>query len=782
VDSFIQSLETPVLSAKANRAALTYLAAVIARRPTVIVLEDLHWSDTLSLALVENMMTLTESGPLGLLVAMRPYRDEPSWMIHEVAARDHPHRYTSLMLEPLGTDDSSGVLDELLGDLPVDSRARQGILERSQGNPLYIEQMGRALKDLDADEFDASRVPSSLSGLLTARLDRLSEEQRYLVQLASVLGSEFDRGMLMALVDSPQVNSQVADLLRVGILMENPSRPRDLGFRHALIQEAAYETILRRTRRRLHRRVADQLITAGGSAAEVARHLMSADEPKEAYPYLVSAGVAATRAMSLADAIELLQVAIDNTPDDADPELIVLAHDTLGDAFAMIPDLSGAAASYQRLYDYGEKNQRPQTQVAALNRLAYATASIGADLERAMQYLADARRLAEDNDDEMGLAEYHMNSCFVASMAGDLGTAVAHDEETVRLGSRNGVDRVRLMGMVRRATNYIALLDWDRGIPAVESALEEAIGLGSEEAVATVRMTGSATAKLARGDIVESLEESTETLATLDRYGSFFLALAHNQIARCHYQLGNIDEALSHFLDVTRVAAALGQPFTGAAGSSGMALVYATVGLTDEVPGLRGEALDQIHGPIGEFLASTVLADLGWVSWMLGDHVAALGYFTEGLSASSTNQFLERPRLLIGKALAHLEFDDIDSADSDLARARDYVRDKELDLYVAHLDLAQGLLANRREDHDLATQSLSSAKEAALSRGQRIHLLDIEVERARIAARLGDAKGAATSGDSARSVLESIADGIVDETLRASYLERWDRAIASIIT
>jgi tetratricopeptide (TPR) repeat protein len=367
-------------------------------------------------------------------------------------------------------------------------------------------------------------------------------------------------------------------------------------------------------------------------------------------------------------------------------------------------------------------------------------------------------------------------------MAGDLGTAVAHDEETVRLGSRNGVDRVRLMGMVRRATNYIALLDWDRGIPAVESALEEAIGLGSEEAVATVRMTGSATAKLARGDIVESLEESTETLATLDRYGSFFLALAHNQIARCHYQLGNIDEALSHFLDVTRVAAALGQPFTGAAGSSGMALVYATVGLTDEVPGLRGEALDQIHGPIGEFLASTVLADLGWVSWMLGDHVAALGYFTEGLSASSTTQFLERPRLLIGKALAHLEFDDIDSADSDLARARDYVRDKELDLYVAHLDLAQGLLANRREDHDLATQSLSSAKEAALSRGQRIHLLDIEVERARIAARLGDAKGAATSGDSARSVLESIADGIVDETLRASYLERWDRAIASIIT
>ncbi|MFZ0014037.1 MAG: adenylate/guanylate cyclase domain-containing protein [Acidimicrobiia bacterium] len=772
VDRFLQSLETPVLNAKSNQAALTYLGAVVKRRPTVAILEDLHWSDTLSLALVENLMSLAETGPLGLVVAMRPYRDEPSWMIHEVAARDHPHRYTSLTLEPLASQDSAGLLDELLGDVDVDPRARQGILDRSQGNPLYIEQMARALQDLDADDFDASRVPSSLSGLLTARLDRLSEEQRYLVQLASVLGSEFDRATLTALVNSSEVNRQVADLLRVGILMEQPDRPEVIGFRHALIQEAAYETILRRTRRELHRRVADQFIAGSGDPGEIARHLMAADEPEEAYPYLVSAGVAATRAMSLADAIELLQTATENTPDDADPELIVLAHDTLGDAFAMIPDLSGAAASYQRLYDYGERTQQPQAQVAALNRLGYATASLGADLGRATEYLAEARRIAEENNDDMGLAEYHMNSCFVASMAGDPGTAAAHDEETVRLGDRHGVDSVRLMGMVRRATNYIALLDWEHGLPAIESALEEANVSGHPEAIATVQMTGSASAKLARGDIREALEETTETLGTLDRYGSFFLALGHHQAASCHYELGDLEEALGHSLDVTRIAAAMGQPFTRATGLSSMALVYATVGLKGEIPDLRSEALDLISGPIGEFMASTVLADLGWVSSILEEHDAAIEQFTEGLGTSSTTRFLERPRLLIGRALAHLENGDSRSAEIDLASAREFVDDKQLDLYLAHLGLAEGRLAIRNDELELAERHLTGAKEAALSRGQRLHLIDIQVGLGRVAESLGDSDAIVSHSDSARSAVSSIAEGIADETLRVSFTAR----------
>jgi class 3 adenylate cyclase/tetratricopeptide (TPR) repeat protein len=778
VERFINSLETQTLNTKANQAARAYIAALAARRPTLIVLEDLHWADDLSLALVEVLMDVAETAPFGLVLVMRPYRDESSWRIREVAERDHPHRYVGVSLAPLDTTGSSDLLDTLLEGIEVDAGTRQGILERSQGNPLYIEQMARSLR-LQPDDLAESQLPTSLSGLLTARLDRLDEHERYLVQMASVLGSAFDRSMLAALVEATDIAPTVNALLRVGILAERPGSRETLEFRHALIQEAAYETILRRTRRQLHRRVADHLIAGDGASREIARHLVAADELEPAYPYLVSAGVAATRSMALADAIELLTTAIDNTPDDADPELIVQAHDGLGDAYALIPDLSQAAASYQKLFDYGEDSQRPEAQVAALNRLAYATASIGADLEKAHQYLADARRIAEENHDEMGLAEYHMNACFVASMRGDPGTAVAHDEETVRLGQQTGVKGIQLMGMVRRATNYVALLDWDRAMPAIESALEEATESGYEEAVATVRFSGPATIEYLKGHLLRSLEEAEESLAVLDRYGSFFLGMAHHTVGSCHFEMGNLEEALSHYLDVVRVSTQMGQPFTSASGASSMALVYATVGMHDQISQLVSEAEEQLGGPLGEFLASTVLADIGFVRLLQGEPEKAVDDFTRGLRASSTSQFMERPRLLVGRAMARAAFNDLEPASKDLVDAVSLAESKDLGLYLASIGLAEGLISMRSGDLEGAEHALTRGQEEAMSRGQRVRLQQILAARARVASLLDLDDEAERHSESALSVAEAIAEGIADETLRSSFLATSKQALAS---
>ena len=770
-EAFIASLETQVLNAKAIQAVVSYVKAVAERRPTIVVLEDLHWADDLSLALVESLMAVTESAPLGLVLAMRPFREEPSWRIHEVAGRDHAHRHTTITLEPLAADDSSTLLDALLPDSSVDPATRQRILDRSEGNPLYLEQMVRALADFSGETFDAGQVPSTLRGLLTARLDRLGEEQRYVVQLASVLGSEFGRSELAALVDAADVEATVTELLRAGILIELPDRPSALGFRHGLIQETAYETILKKTRRDLHVRVADRLIDEGSAPAEIARHLVAADQLETAYPFLIAAGVDAIRAMALADAIELLTTAIEHTPDGADPELIVRAHDSLGQAYSLIPDLSQAAASYQRLYDFGENTKRPEAQVAALNRLAYATASLGADLGRAGEYLVEARRIAEENDDELGLAEYHMNACFVASMGGDLGLAVAHDEETVRIGEESGVDQIRLMGMLRRAANYIALLDWERGMPAVESALKDAEELRHKEGAASVRLAGSATAKLARGDIQGALEEAEPTIATLDRFGSFFVAMGQRLVGQCHYELGNVESALSHYVAVSRTATAMRQPFTAAAGSSGMALVYATVGLADECHARMSEAEEKLDGPIGEFLASTVLADIGRAHLMLEEPERALDGFSRGLAASSTTQFIERPRLLLGRALAHLAMEDLAAAEADLAAGSAFAEDKELDLYRAEIGLTEGLVALRAGDTERASRALEKGQQEAMSRGQRLVLMSILGTRARLA---GLAGAAADFAAAARSVAEAVTADIADESLRASFTAKWE--------
>lgn len=769
---FIGGLDTRVLNARANQAVVTYFEALTEHRPTFLLLEDLHWSDDLSLALVEALMGLAETGPLGLVVTMRPYRDEAAWRIHQVADRSHHHRHLSLELEPLGAGESSALLDSLLAIEGLSAEARQGILDRSEGNPLYIEQMAMALRDLGPDGLTEAFVPSSLNGLLTARLDRLEEHTRYLVQIASVLGSEFDRAMLEALSDEPSLDADVTDMLKRGILRE--AGPGRLAFGHALIQEVAYETILKRTRRELHRRVAGTMIEAEDSRpADIAHHLVAAGDHAEAFPFLIEGGISASRSMALADAIELFSTALDNTPADADANLVQRAHEGLGEAYALIPDLSQSAASYQRLYEFGQKNERPAAQVAALNRLAYATASLGADLERANDYLADARRIAEEADDQIGMAEYHMNACFVASLGGQMSEAVAHDEETIKLGEQQGIDSIRLNGLVRRATNYVALLDLEHGMPAVEAALAEAREAGLEEAVAVVEFAGKVMVKRFQGDLRGALEDAERTLETLERYASFFQGMCQQMAADCLFQLGHIEDALGAFVDVRRIAERANQPFTAAAGLSGMALVYATAGMTDDIPSLRAEAEERLAGPLGEFIASTVRGDLGFVELMRGEPARALEDFEQGLGASSTTYFIERPRLLAGKALALSRLGEHDDADRARSDASGFVEEKSLGLYRALLGYVDGELLGTRGQRDEAMARLETAQEHAMEIGQRLLLIQMLQERARLASSAGGADEADDHTRQAGTVVESIADEIADPDLRSSFRTRW---------
>ncbi|MGB8362557.1 MAG: adenylate/guanylate cyclase domain-containing protein [Acidimicrobiia bacterium] len=770
---FIEALETNVLSARAGDTVLSYIRALTAARPTIVVLEDLHWSDDLSLALIESMMNLTETTPLGLIVAMRPYREEPTWRIHEVAERDHHHRYLHLELAALSEEESRGLVESLVDAENLTDETRDRILGRAEGNPLFLEQMARSVDELGSSGLETSAVPNTLTGLITARLDRLSEQTRYFIQMASVLGSEFRASTVSILVDRPSVDDDVTDLLKRGILFEVPGRPGTFGFKHALMQEVAYDTILKRTRRELHGRVADHFIETGGNARAIAHHLIASGDPQRAFPYLLEAGLHASRSMALADAIELLTTAIQNAPDDADPEMIERAHDGLGDAYSLIPDLSQAAAAYQRLYDFGEDRERPAAKVAALNRLAYATAVLGADLDKAATYLADARRIAEESHDDLGLAEYHMNACFIASMAGNPNEAVAHDEETVRIGEEAGSDRIRLLGLVRRATNYILLLDFEQGLPAINESLEEAREAGMEEAAAIIEFAGAGLVAALRGDLRSAAETADRAFVTLERYGSFYMAMNRLFVGDWKYQLGDLEDALSRFADTRRVGERVGQTFATAAAASGMALVYATAGMDEELPALRDEVEKSLGGPLGEFLASTALADLGFASLLSGQLDRASNDFAAALGVSSATRFVERPRLLAGQALTLVAAGDLQGAAGSLAEARSTVDEKELTGYEAVVGLAEGRLHIARGELDEAEAALTGAQEQAMSIGQRVTLVMILGARAELAGMAADPDRAARHLDQAREVVTSIVEGIADEQLRARFLQRW---------
>lgn len=778
---FLERLDPPVLDARVRQTLVAYLEGEARRRPLVVSLEDVHWADPLSLALIEDVMELTETVPLGMVFTMRPYRDEPPWRIHEVAERDHRHRYESVDLVSLGRETAEHLLDSLLDGVAVPADLRSRILGRSDGNPLFLEQMAYAIREEEAD-METVPVPTGLSSLLTARLDRLEAESKMVAQIASVIGSEFHRSTLAALMgEQMDLDRRLTDLLRREILVERRDQAGTLAFHHALMQEAAYSTMLLRTRRELHARLAEHLAaTAPESVQEIAIHFQEAGDTQRAFPYLVEAGERSSRSMALSDAIHFFTAALENMPAGADPDLIVRGHDGLGVAYTLVPDLTQSEATYQRLVDYADSSGRPSAKVTALNRLAMTTAMLGGDLDSARGYLDRAYELANEAGDEFGLAQYHMNACTIAGLRGDLETSLVHDTELSRWGGELGVEALRAEGLTRLAENSVWLMEFDRAESAVEEAIEATREAGDEHNLALLHGLVLSQLRMRDGDMAGALQLTLDAEDTLARYASFFLPLARGLAGRLLYEQGRIEEALAHFQDARTEAAAAQQTFFVAVSWAGLARIHGSLGMGEQMEEARSAALEAVHAPLGNYVASTVWAELALGSLDGGDLETARRDLEAGLASSSASQYWEKPRLLIGRALLLAETGDASGAHGSLDEAQTFLLEKGMRTYDAHLDhaRAEAFLAEGKPEE--AAPRLTRALELASAAEWRVLALRIAGTAARVATLLGDDEAARRHVAAARADVEEMAGRVTDPDLRRAMERAWSRPLDQI--
>ncbi|HEX9890385.1 MAG TPA: adenylate/guanylate cyclase domain-containing protein [Nitriliruptorales bacterium] len=777
----IGSLSAPVLHERTTEAVATYLAAEAQRRPVLLVLDDVHWADDLSLTLVQRLMDVTETAPLMLLLVMRPSRDEPSWQLVEAAARDHAHRHTAIELEALEGAATEVLLGALLGDVQVDDDLRSTILERASGNPLFVEELVRSIGDDSA--LAASRrtgrlgqehiqVPPSLTGLLTSRLDRLDEPTRQVAQVASVIGREFDLPTLVAAVGAQDgLETATSELVRRGILEEQRRIPEPVySFRHALIQETAYSTVLLRTRRDLHGRVARHLVAHDADDAhEIARHFLEAGDTASAFPHLVETGRRATRAMALRDAISSFSAALESPPADADPDLILAAHDGLGEAYSLIPDLSQASATFQSLLDYGRATGLPTMQVTALNRLGFSTAALAGDYDGAMRYLADARALAEEVGDDLGLAEYHMNACFVTAFQGDFDRAVEHDDATARLGQRAGNEVIRLTGLVRKAVNLVATWRFDEARSAYEEGVEVAGELDDDEIAAVLEANCATGFALRDGDLHRALELLRAALPTIDRYTSYHGPAAYYRFGECAGYAGDVEAALSAYATTERYGRTLSQPSAVSAGAAGRARVLAACGVNEGVDELRAEAVELVASATGEFFGTSVWADLARANLARGALDAAAADFAVAFEASGVTAMWERPRVLFGLARIALAQGGLDAARTSLDQVRGLVSTHGVRLYEPELFVLDGALAAAEGRDADATTLLTEAVSASTEAGQALTRIEALGRLAAVRSRQGDGDEAEALRERAQSSIRELTNLIADVPLRESF-------------
>lgn len=275
------------------------LSAWTAERPGAVVVDDLHWADAASLALIESLLLRTETEPLLLVLAMRPETSRPAWGLHDRTRREYRHLVTDIELVPLSGREEIELITRLCPGVDLPPQLVDRLRAFAGGNPFYLEELVQSLGPEQRSFSSASvEIPETLEAVILARVDRLEPEWRSVLAAAAPLGRTFGLPLLDAVseLDQAAVRQAVHHLRRLDLLTEESRLPAPTyRFKHALIQEAVYRSLLGHERAALHRRAAEWLTEAAGDRAEslfplLAHHWLAAADRERAMTYARLAG------------------------------------------------------------------------------------------------------------------------------------------------------------------------------------------------------------------------------------------------------------------------------------------------------------------------------------------------------------------------------------------------------------------------------------------------------------------------------------------------------------
>ena len=292
---------------------LRLLARLIAnqasQRATVLLIEDLHWADPTTLELVEETLRIASNMKLLVLLTSRQALVESS----------QQSSLTSIRLARLPKRECNELIDKMVSDTQLSAQDRILILEKADGIPLFLEELTKLVLGADESQMRESTIPASLNGLLASQLDRLGAS-RGIAQWAAVIGREFTAGMLAMAADVSQkdVDTALDQLIAARVIIRVGREVSNLfAFRHALLRDAAYGSLVESCRRERHSRVAGILIHAFPEIAQahpelIARHLTDGGHTADAIPYWMDAGRKAAARYALAEAIADFRLALES--------------------------------------------------------------------------------------------------------------------------------------------------------------------------------------------------------------------------------------------------------------------------------------------------------------------------------------------------------------------------------------------------------------------------------------------------------------------------------------
>ena len=568
----------PQLSAEARQRALkTIVCRLVSapkrREPVVVVLEDLHWLDESSAAMLGELFVATKGTPTLVVVNFRPEYERP-WA--------GPPDYHEIALAPLGPADTAELLRDLAGKDPSLDGLAELIHARSAGNPFFIEEIVRELAEsayLEGERgayrlarpVEDSGVPASVQTVLAARIDRLGPEAKLLLQEAAVAGKEVSEREL-ALVsgrEAGECEALLRELIEAGFLYEAEAYPeRVVAFRHPLTREVAYGSQLGEQRAATHAAVARATIELNPErgdelAALIASHMEAAGETLEAARWSARAAYWAGSSHP-ADALRLWRRTMElaaELPEGGEADALAVASRLLQLQYAW--RLGMDEEEETRLAAEAEEIAARTGDLHSLAMLKMATGVRPGFERRAADWLAavrQANRLADESGD-LGLrVALRAAGSWAYLSAGDFDGFEAELERVLEMaGGDRGVGAgivigspvawaTMMMGLVRRERGRL-----DEAQELFDRGLAMAIEDGDTETASWTR--GNLAAMLAmRGDAAGGVALARRNCELTERLGDVFsrtLALA--SLAACELAAGEYEEALRSIEEAERI-------------------------------------------------------------------------------------------------------------------------------------------------------------------------------------------------------------------------------------
>ena len=671
----------------------------------LIILEDLHWADELSLDVLGHLAGLA-TRPMLVVGAYRSDELYPALPMRELRARLLGQRLAEeIRLPRLGPDQTATVASAVVGR-PAPAQVVAAIYERSDGIPLHVEEFLAAI-DEDAltpqsgAAVQSAAVPDTLGDAVLSRARRLATRTREVASAAAVIGRSFDFDLLTAITDAgpDEVAAALRELQDAYFVLPG-SDAVSFDFRHALIRDALYADTHLPVRRRLHERVARAAAERGYRGAFISAHFEQAGCPGPAYEHAVAAAGEAASMSAHGEALELYRRAVRNLPGGLAVQDRAGLFAALGDEAAASDDNTAAAEAYRTAHELITSAGEVRAAAALVPRTVAVAHLLGEGLDARVTALQAA---LDDLDEVAGAdrerARLHCAMAAAYLLDDRLDEAITHGERSRAESQRIGDEEVALNAAATLGTVLVFVGRMDEGWQLLEDAIARARGTQQEaEAARGYRMIGSSASELMEYDRAERwLTEGIRYAEQVELWNHrHYMA---SQLAHVQWATGQWDAAMQ----TAQHALTDGRGGITTRITAQYVLGFLAMGHTDwsAADMLLREALAQ-----GEQMAelqhlSPPLWGLAEAARCQGDYDTALTLCERGYQASAdvTNA-------------AYLALGDVDAAENWLNRVGAVLTARAIPGTLPAIGHGRGLVLLARGEVSAAHQALESASES----------------------------------------------------------------------